>query len=186
MADYARTAEPFRSRKSWRLPWIVLGLLVALVIVFGAALRPGHITVAQGYLPANQEYGYGYDIWRLHEENSLGWRTDRPVRLMLWKAKKRPIFGEYFSIDGHLVRIPEGAGTRAFAIQPDYTLKRLNLSSREMDSVCDMIAEAAKVNRFAPGDLWRTRIEPQLQFVGSAADLHAPATAPADVPADAG
>ncbi len=156
--------------------------MVVLTIGAGISARHGHEIVFQGYVPANGECGYGYDLLRLNEENLFGWRTSQPVQVILWKAKKTPVFGECFEIDGHHVRTSGYPGGRALALQPDYTAKPIPLSNREANRLFAFVEQAAKDNRLVPDDFWLARIEPELRLVGPGQAEHAPAAAPAHVP----
>lgn len=167
---------------------IVLGVVVVLIAAVGWTVIHAHGLVEQGFLPATAEYGYGYEVRRLWQENLYGVSSTNTVAVILWKADRKPDFGEMFEVDGRHIRTSETSdktstnGKAVYALQPDYTCRRIALSSREVKQAFQMMDEGIKKGCLKPNAFWQDCIEPVLKLVGP----QAPATNPADVSPGAG
>jgi hypothetical protein len=179
----AQSPEPSKPHGRRRLPWIVLGLAAGLVGIYGLLPEIGPIGVDRGYLAANQEHGYGYACYRIREA-SLLWHAVRLSAAILWKAEKPPVFPKDLTINGHYPAWPSDKSIRGqsavYALQPDYTLMRIPLSSQEMGRLSSLLEEAKQNSRFRGSEFWRTCIEPDLRFVESTQESQPSTTSPAD------
>jgi hypothetical protein len=190
----AETLSPFSGpstpRRRSRLPWLLVALIGLAAI---AALKPvGGVFVDRGYLPATQEHGYGYIPYRKNSGSMVS--QTRLFAVVLWQAEKMPVFPRTdLTVGGHHVWPPSRSRderpvspTAVYALQPDYTLKRIPLSSQEVNRVSALVENAKQNSRFRRNEFWQTRIEPELKLVGSEQESQPPATTPADEPSHAG
>jgi hypothetical protein len=155
-------------------------------MIWGLLPEIGPIFVGRGYLLGSAKHGYGYTYYRVREGSAL-WNSVRLYAVILWKWEEPPVFSKDLTINGHYPEWPSKKNitdkTVVYALQPDYALKAIPLSSEEADRASALLVAAERDNMLVPDDLWRTRIEPHLRFVGPEREGDVPTTKPSDVPA---